>query len=91
MPLYDMYCKKCDNEEKDVLLPVGDIYEYSCHECGNWKMNKICSCKSFKLVYNNKTDICAWGNENYESSQYWKLIKEAREKGENVKSPNDKY
>jgi hypothetical protein len=40
---------------------------------------------NFKLIYNNKKDVCAWSDNNYETSQYWSKVKEARERGENVK------
>jgi hypothetical protein len=54
-------------------------------------MNRIYTKFNYKLIYNNKTDMCSWGIDGYASSQYWKNIKEARERGEDVKSPGCKY
>jgi hypothetical protein len=88
MPLYDVYCEKCNTELNDLLLNFDE--NLICPNCNN-KMKKKCNCSHFKLVYNNKTDICAWGDNNYETSQYWREINKAKEKGENVKSPDDKY
>jgi predicted nucleic acid-binding Zn ribbon protein len=46
-----------------------------CPRC-NSKMKKQfpCTC-NFKLVYNNQKDICTWGKEGYQSSQYWEQHK----------------
>lgn len=88
MPLYDVYCENCKTEIDDVFLDFDE--DLTCPECGEL-MRKKCNCSHFKLIYNNKTDICAWGDNNYETSQYWREVNKAKERGENVKSPDDKY
>jgi putative FmdB family regulatory protein len=71
MPIYDVYCKNC-NITKEVLLKVDEPIP-NCSECGE-VLTKVCNCHSFKLVYNPKTDICAWGNENYATTQRYRHI-----------------
>lgn len=89
MPLYDVYCDNCSEEIEDVLMEVNED-KIICPDCGS-EMKKKCNCSHFKLVYNNKTDICAWSDQNYETSQYWREVNAAKERGEDVKSPDDKY
>lgn len=81
MPIYDVYCEKCGNEY-EVLQKVDDKCE-KC-KCGSWLKRK-CNCASFRLIYNNKTDMCSWGDDGYSTSQYWSAVKEQREKGKDVK------
>lgn len=84
--LYDSECVKCnhileqfaENEDSFILCPL----------CGH-KMKRLFSKMSFKLIYDNKKDMCAWGDNNYETSQYWSKVKEARERGEDVKAVNE--
>lgn len=53
--------------------------------CG--KMKRIFNTLNYKLIYNNKTDMCSWGDHGYVSSQYWSKIKEAeRNTGKRHKS-----
>jgi predicted nucleic acid-binding Zn ribbon protein len=79
MPLYDFYCEKCGIEELDVLCKSSD--GIVCKSCIK-PMKRRCNCTHFKLTYNNKTDMCDWqGN----SSNYWKDVKAAKERGEKVK------
>jgi len=70
MPLYDIKCIKCNKIEEDVFLGMSEDPQ-PCTQCGEDR-ERLCNCKSFKLVYNNKTDICSWGNEGYSSSQYYR-------------------
>lgn len=82
---YDTECKRCgtikeilvDNEK----MPV-------CEECGG-ELKRLFTTFNFKLVYNNKTDCCAWGDNNYESSQYYRKIKEARAQGLDAHAPEE--
>ena len=86
MPIYDLYCpvSACGYEIQDRILNV-DEDNGECPECGEG-LKRFCGCKSFKLVYNNKTDICDWeGN----TTQYYRHYNEAKERGENVKLPED--
>jgi len=45
-------------------------------------MSKMVSLTSFKLEYNNKTDMCDWSGN---TSHYWDDYKKAREEGKDVK------
>jgi putative FmdB family regulatory protein len=84
MPMWDYTCEKCGNVVEVLILKRDKNLEVKC-DCGN-KMKRIFPNKtSFKLVYNNKTDMCSWGYEGYASSQYWRDYKAAKERGENVK------
>lgn len=70
--LTDVKCPKCNkiyedkiifDEEKDIVI---------CPVCGT-KCEIVKSYNSsFRLKYDNKKDVCAWSNENYASSQYYK-------------------
>lgn len=82
MPVYDLYCEKCGKELFNKILKVEE--ELYCEECGE-KMKRYCNCRTFRLKYNNKTDICSWGDQGYNTSQYWRKVKEKREQGEKVK------
>jgi hypothetical protein len=82
--LYDIYCSVCGKEiidywKEDSLFP----------ECCGKEMRPLIRCKSFELKYNSKTDMCTWGDQGYSSSMYWKAVKEARERGENVKGATE--
>lgn len=79
--LYDTECKKCGNIEEQYIENGSFL---PCSKCGG-EIRRIFSKFNFKLIYNNKTDVCAWGDNNYETSQYWSKVKEARERGEKVK------
>lgn len=84
--IFDVQCQECDfieeifkDDEQD--FPI-------CSECGG-KTKRIYTSMNFKLVYNNKTDSCSWGDHGYASSQYWNNVKDARANGENVKAPDE--
>jgi len=83
MPLYDVYCKKCNSVEEDVWLSVDELPEI-CRNCGDAR--HVIPGGRFKLVYNNKTDTCDWSGN---SSQYWKDVRAANERGEKVKGCNE--
>ncbi|MFA5026034.1 MAG: zinc ribbon domain-containing protein [Candidatus Shapirobacteria bacterium] len=89
MPLFDLCCTKCGEEIEDKWLGC-DEDPGVCEFCEG-KLTKVPG-GHFKLVYNNKTDMCSWGNEGYASSQYWKAVKEARDNGNrNVKGINEDW
>lgn len=67
MPIYDVKCDNC-NYEEEQFLKINENPK-NCPKCNN-KMEKLCTCKTFKLIYNNKKDICGWSSENYDNSQY---------------------
>lgn len=84
LPLYDYLCMKCGHNEERLEFGEEIDKEHMCPECKN-VMDRTVSLCSFKLVYNNKTDSCAWGNEGYASSHYWDAYKKARAEGQDVK------
>jgi putative FmdB family regulatory protein len=89
IPLYDYKCECGFIEEK---LEFGEEIEqpHPCPKCGK-EMERLSPKKvSFKLKYNNKTDMCSWGNEGYDSSRYWDEYKKAKERGEDVKPADSK-
>ena len=85
MPIYEYICKDC--EVLDERIEFGEEIDapHPCPECGKEMSRMIPSKMSFKLVYNNKTDICSWGHEGYESSRYWDAYKKAKAEGKDVK------
>lgn len=83
--LYDYQCAKCEKVTELFVTRKESENPIYCPFC-SVPMERLFPMKgSFKLVYNNKTDSCGWSCDNYESSQYWKAYKEAKERGENVK------
>jgi len=70
MPIYDYKCSKCGKEQEIILFGnLIDKDELVCSECGNELTDdeRLTGAASFKLVYNNKTDICDW---NGNTTQY---------------------
>ena len=80
MPIYDCYCPECDNIKEDIILKINE----ECPKCSKCKtqMKRICNCTSFKLIYNNKTDMCDW---NGNRSQYWDEYNKQKAQGKNVR------
>lgn len=83
MPLLDLICTKCGNEVIDVWLKANE----------NPGICKLCKGAlaripggHFKLVYNNKTDMCDWSGN---TSMYWNEVKKQRAEGKNVKGANE--
>lgn len=71
MPIFDVMCKECGKETKDIWLKV-DESPAKC-DCGG-NTFKICNCHSYKLIYNPKIDSCAWGDQNYQTTQRYKHV-----------------
>lgn len=68
----DLYCPKCEHVEKDVIFDsVHNKIEKPCPKCDG-TMKNICNCGSFELKYDNKKDMCGWGNDGYNTSQYYR-------------------
>lgn len=85
---YDTECVDCKEMIEQFVEDLSELK--SCPICGG-DTKRIFTSMNYKLIYNNKTDCCGWGAHNYESSQYWSQIRKMREKGHDVKSPDDKY
>jgi putative FmdB family regulatory protein len=88
MPLFDYQCEKC-KIVNEVLVNYEDNNLAVCNVCGGMMVRLFPTGQSFKLIYNNQTDCCSWGNEGYSSSQYWSEVKAAKARGENVKGANE--
>jgi len=71
----DLYCPECDYIETDVIFnSIHDKIEKKCPKCKTIMKNK-CYCGSFELKYDNKKDMCGWGSDGYNSSQYYRESK----------------
>jgi len=81
MPVFDTECQKCKEIIEQVCVHNENFDP--CPLCGG-ECKKIFGGKapSFKLVYNNKTDMCDWSGN---TSHYWDEYKAAKARGENVK------
>lgn len=87
MPIYDTICdnKRCENVVEQFLGIEED--PKNCLLCGN-PMSKIPG-GHFKLMYNPKKDMVAWGNEGYNTSMYWSEVRKQRAEGKKVKGANE--
>jgi putative FmdB family regulatory protein len=88
MPMYDYQCDKC-KMVKEIIVSYEDDIMTVCDTCGGVMMRLFPTGQSFKLVYNNQTDMCSWGDDGYASSCYWNEVKEARARGEKVKGAHE--
>jgi len=89
VPLFEYKCKVCNNIDEKLEFGKEMEQDHFCSKCGK-PSERIVSLPKFKLEYNPKRDICDWqGN----TSMYWKDVKAARERGEDVKPAidGDKY
>jgi len=70
MILVDLFCPDCDNNQIDVFIDTS-IPLPDCDKCGVM-MKKSIGPINFKLVYNNRTDMCDWDGN---TTRYWDDIK----------------
>jgi len=72
MPIFDYKCEKCEHEWEEIEFANNGqtIIGTKCPKCQSKNIKKLTTGGYFKLVYNNKTDVCSWGAEGYETSQY---------------------
>lgn len=84
--IFDVQCNECENVE-EVMVQDSDEFPV-CSECSG-TVKRLYTTMNFKLIYDNKKDTCSWADHGYASSQYWNKIKEARSRGEDVKSPEE--
>lgn len=82
MPLYDFKCCKCGKEFESIENQ--EVTEILC-EC-NYIANRIFpkTAPRHDLKYNPKTDVCDWDGN---TSQYYRLYNEAKDRGEKVSLP----
>jgi len=82
MPLYDWKCCKCKMEFESIENQ--EVNEVIC-KCG-YIAKRIFpkAAPRHDLKYDPKKDICDWDGN---TSQYYRLFNEARDRGENVRLP----
>jgi putative FmdB family regulatory protein len=83
MPLFEYECPKC----KAFFEWIAKFDEVvKCPLCFDVDAVKVfpTSSPSFKLVYNNKTDMCDWDGN---TSQYWTKYKEMKAEGKKPRIP----
>ena len=81
MPVFDYVCDTCDKHTELLVIHNEEVNE-KC-ECGG-HLYRLPSAPYFKLVYNNKTDMCDWDGN---TSRYWDEYKKQKEEGKNVRVP----
>ena len=87
MPLimFDWKCEMCNHEFESMEEMTMSII--TCPKCeGNSFKIAPQKAPNFNLTYNPKTDSCDWDGN---TSQYYRLYNEAKERGEKVKLPDD--
>ena len=85
MPIFDFMCTGCSGHDERLFFPGEEIEEQKCEECGNI-MYKLPPLSNFKLVYNNKTDMCDWDGNR---SKYWDSYKAQKAAGKDVRIPEE--
>ena len=75
MPLYDYQCNSCKSKEERLVFSCYD--SQICSECGAMLQRQFSpQGQKFKLVYNNKTDMCDWSGN---TSRYWDDVNKQKE------------
>jgi len=78
MALFDYKCK-C-GYSTELIVNNSKMDEQKCPKCGKIMDRQFPNKFNFKLVFNNKTDMCSWGYEGYATSRYWDDVKKQKEK-----------
>lgn len=74
---YDTECEDCGQVIEQYVEDGEELKR--CPVC-NGLTKRIFTTMNYKLIYNNKTDVCSWSDHGYASSQYWSKVKEAENK-----------
>lgn len=85
MPIFDYFCE-C-GERNELIVRRDEIDKQKCPNCGALMIRQFPDTFNFKLVYNNKTDMCSWGHEGYATSKYWDDVKKQKEKEGKITMP----
>lgn len=81
----DWECEHCGYIFEDWTK--ADVEINTCKKCGHDVCNKIfLKAPNFELKYNPKTDICDWDGN---TTQYYRKYNEAKDRGENVRLPEE--
>jgi putative FmdB family regulatory protein len=83
MPIFDFLCNECGNQFDSIEKQ--NVIMLDCPKCKG-KAERIFPTKParFDLKYNPKKDKCDWDGN---SSQYYRLYNEAKDRGEKVSLP----
>jgi len=83
VPIFDFLCEECGNQFDSIQKQA--VVMVKCAKCKG-KAKRIFPTKpsKFNLKYNPKSDICDWDGN---TSQFYRLYNEAKERGENVRLP----
>jgi putative FmdB family regulatory protein len=73
MPIYDYKCECGVLSER--VVKQSDINNQKCPRCDKIMEQQFPNTMNFKLVYNNKTDLCDWAGN---TSQYWEATKKQK-------------
>jgi len=85
MPIWNFICDECGEHDERMFVHSDVIEKQLCKSCGGF-MNKLPSMINFKLVYNNKTDLCDWSGNK---SRYWDSYKQQKAEGKSVRIPEE--
>jgi len=82
MPIFEYVCACGYQDER--LVKRDEMEDQKCPKCSKLMDRQFPDTFRFKLVYNNKTDMCDWqGN----TSQYWNDVKKQKEKEGKITMP----
>ena len=82
--MYDWGCLHCGYEFEELVETNIEII--SCPKCEHDCRKIITKPRGVELKYNPKTDICDWDGN---TTQYYRAYNEAKERGENVRLPEE--
>ena len=85
MPIWNFICGECDECDERIFFPGEEVGTQLCKRCGGI-VYKLPSLSNFKLIYNNKKDVCDWSGN---SSRYWDQYKKDKAEGKNVRIPEE--
>jgi putative FmdB family regulatory protein len=81
----DWECQKCGLVFEDWTGM--NVAINSCKKCGHDECHKVFNkAPTIELKYNPKTDICDWDGN---TTQYYRKYNEAKDRGENVRLPEE--
>lgn len=84
IPVYEYKCEEC----RKIIerIEFGDEIDtpHPCPECGKEMERCFPSKMTFKLISNNKTDVCGWSHDGYQTNRYWDDVNKERAKGKDV-------